>query len=141
MSQATPMTRFYRLSRERRQLVWRAAIALTAASAAVALLPFRKAIEFGSIPLKRPNGVTAGDCVWAVEAFARRVPWPAMCIQKGLAVQRLLRSGGVDAVLHYGANRSAETGELQAHVWVSVSGETVIGGEEAVGFAEVATFP
>lgn len=141
MFQATPMTRFYRLSRERRELLWRAAIVLTAASVAVALLPFKKAIEFGAIPLKRADEVTPDDCVWAVEAVARRVPWRAMCIQKSLAVQRLLRSGGVDAVLHYGVNRSTESGELQAHAWVSVSGETVIGGEEAVGFGEVATFP
>lgn len=81
------------------------------------------------------------DCVWAVEAAGQRLPWRTMCIQKGLAVQRLLRSGGVDAVLHYGAARTKDTGKLEAHVWVSVEGVTVIGGEEAPLFTEVAAFP
>jgi hypothetical protein len=141
MIQAMPLTRFYQLPRQRRLMLLRAAVALTAASGAVALLPFRSAIEFGAIPLGRLNGVTPEDCVWAVEAFARRAPWRTLCIQKGLAVQRLLRGGGVDAILHYGARRSAGSGALEAHVWVSVSGEAIIGGEEAAAFAEVAAFP
>ena len=69
------------------------------------------------------------------------MPWRTLCIEKGLAVQRMLRRGGVDAVLHYGARRSVKTGELEAHVWVSVSGEIVIGGEEALGMPELARFP
>lgn len=85
--------------------------------------------------------MTAEECVWAVEAIARRLPWRTVCIQKGLAVQRLLRSSGVDAILHYGARRAPDSGELEAHVWVTVAGEAVIGGEEAVGFAEIAAFP
>ena len=72
--------------------------------------------------------------------MSRRLPWRTKCIEKGLAVQRLLRSGGVDALLHYGA-RHAENGMLEAHVWVSVDGETVIGGDEAPGFAELAQYP
>lgn len=119
----------------------KAFVALTAASVAVAILPFRKAIAFGSVPLHRRSDVTLDDCVWAIEAVGRRLPWRTMCIQKGLALQRLLRSGGVDAVLHYGARRSADSGALEAHVWVSVSAQTIIGGEEAPGFAEVAAFP
>jgi hypothetical protein len=30
---------------------------------------------------------------------------------------------------------------LKAHVWLSVGGETVIGGEEAPRFREIACFP
>jgi hypothetical protein len=64
-----------------------------------------------------------------------------MCIEKGLAVQRLLRSGGVDAVLHYGARHSPETGRLEAHVWVTADGQPIIGAEEAPQFAEIVSFP
>lgn len=141
MTQATPLTRLKALPRERRRVLLRALFALTAASTAVAFLPFRTAIKFGSIALKRSIDVRPKDCVWAVEVAARRVPWRAMCIQKGLAVQRLLRSSGVDAVLHYGARRTADSGELQAHVWVSVADEVIVGGEDAPDFAEIAIFP
>jgi hypothetical protein len=64
-----------------------------------------------------------------------------MCIEKGLAVQRILRSSGVNAVLHYGARHHSETSRLEAHVWVTVDGRPVIGGEDAPEFASVATYP
>jgi len=64
-----------------------------------------------------------------------------MCIEKGLALQRLLRTSGTDARLHYGARHDPVSGRLEAHVWVTVDGRAVIGGEEAVGFAEVASYP
>ena len=64
-----------------------------------------------------------------------------MCIEKGLAVQRILRSSGTDAILHYGARHAPQTGDLQAQVWVSVAGKAVIGGEDAAGYGEIASFP
>jgi len=81
------------------------------------------------------------DYVWAVEALARRVPWRTVCIQKGVAVQRLLRMHGWNAVLHYGARNPGGASDLEAHVWVSVDDAIVIGGEEAGGFVEIARYP
>jgi hypothetical protein len=141
MTQAMLLTRFYRLPRERRNMLLSALVTLTAASATVALLPFRMAIAFGSIPLGTGGRVNPEECVWAVEAAARRLPWRTMCIEKGLAAQRMLRSAGTDALLHYGAHHAEPSGKLEAHVWVSVAGEIVIGGEEAPHFAEIASYP
>jgi hypothetical protein len=135
-----PLVRLSRLSAERRWLLVRAVFVVTAAAAAVALLPFRRAIRFGAITRHGAAQLDVGDCVWAVEAAARSLPWRTMCIEKGLAVQRLLRSSGVDAVLHYGARHGRDAGTLEAHVWVSVGSKIVIGGEEAKDFREIATF-
>ena len=138
---AGPIARFRRLGSERRRLLARAVVTLSAASAAVAWLPFRRAIRFGLAGAGQTPISAAEDCVWAVEAAARRLPWRTMCIEKGLAVQRLLRAGGIDARLHYGVRQQAETAGLNAHVWVTVDGRAIIGGEEADGFAEVASYP
>jgi Transglutaminase-like superfamily len=138
---AGPIARFRRLGGERRRLLVRAVLLLTGASAAVAMLPFRTVIRFGSVGLGQSALLSGEDAVWAVEAAARRLPWRTMCIEKGLALQRLLRIAGVDALLHYGVRRSPETGTLEAHVWVTVAGETIIGAEQAPHFAEVASFP
>jgi hypothetical protein len=119
----------------------RAAALLGVASAAVALMPFRYAIRFGSVPLGRRQAISAEEIVWAVEAGARRLPWRTMCIEKGLVVQRMLRLAGINAILHYGARRHAGTGKLEAHVWATVDGRAVIGGEEAPNFATVAIYP
>ena len=137
----TAIQRLHRLDPTQRRLLVRAAAVLSEASAAVALLPFSRAIRFGSVPLDpKRDDRTATEWVWAVETVAHRLPWRTMCIEKGLAVQRLLRRSGMNAVLHYGARHEPETGKLQAHVWVSVGGKTVIGGEEAAGYGEIATF-
>src|SRR5689334_14057452 len=130
MMSAGPLVRLRRLNGERRRLLLRAAALLILASAAVALLPFRRAIRFGCVPPGDARRSTE-DVVWAVEAAALRVPGRTMCIEKGLVVQRLLRLGGVEAILHYGARHHGETCKLEAHVWVTVDGRPVIGGAES----------
>ena len=137
---ANPLASYQRLSKARRRLLPRAMITLAAASAAVALLPFRRAIRFGCAE-GAATEVSEDDVVWAVETIARRMPWRTVCLQKGLAVQYLLRSAGLDARLHYGARHDPTSRDLEAHVWVTVGGRAVIGGEGAGGFAAVATFP
>jgi Transglutaminase-like superfamily len=141
MMNSSPLVRLRRLSGERRRLLLRAAILLSGASAVVALLPFPRAIRFGLGPLGRRQPVAVEEIVSAIQAAARRLPWRTMCIEQGLAAQRMLRSAGTDAILHYGARHHLETGKLEAHVWVTVDGRAVIGGEEAADFALVASYP
>jgi hypothetical protein len=138
---ASSFRKFRDLDRGRRELLIRVAVALSRASAAVAWLPFRRAIAFGSVELSSVHRDRPEECQWAIEAVARRLPWRTMCIEKGLALQRLLRRSGTDARLHYGARHDPVSGKLEAHVWVTVDGRAVIGGEEAAGFAEVASYP
>ena len=138
-TRAPALVRIYRMGAARRRLLLRAWVVLTIASAAVALLPFRVAIRFGAKSLGR-NQHTPADWISAVESAARYTPWRTMCIEKGLAVQRLLRGSGVDARLHYGA-RHGESGKLEAHVWVTVDGQAIFGGEEEAGYAELARYP
>lgn len=133
---------FARLSPPRRRAVREAVVTLMAVSLALQLLPFRRAIRFGSVGLgERRQEVSVVDIVWAVEAAARRLPWRVVCLHKGLAAQRLLRSAGIDALLNYGIRNEKPADKLEAHVWVTVRGQAVIGGDEATGFARVATYP
>lgn len=128
--------------RLRTTLLAQAVVTLAAVSMVLRVMPFRRAIRFGSVPLRprRPKRTLADDAAWAVRAATRRLPWRNVCIHEGLAMQRMLRRGGVDALLHYGAAHDGD-GKLQAHVWVSVDGVAVIGGEVASRFREVAVFP
>ena len=127
---------------KRQLLVARTVVDLTVASVAISLLPFSRAIRIGCVPLGvSKKSLPLPDYVWAIEAVSRRLPWRTVCFQKGVAVQALLRRSGVDARLHYGARRNADSGELEAHVWVTAGTQSVIGVEEAKGFAELATYP
>jgi hypothetical protein len=133
------VTRFWRLPARRRRLLLQATATLALASGALSLLPFKRAIRLGSVPLRRVRGDTAEEVISAVETAARRLPWRNVCIHKGIAAQRMLRRRGLDATLHYGIGNGGNA--LAAHVWVSLDGVPVIGGEEARAFACVGAFP
>ena len=123
-------------------LLAEALAALTLASLAIALLPFRTVAAAASVKgRRRPR--TDAELVrkvrGAVQGWARRVPWKAVCFQRGLALHWMLRRRGIPSILLYGVRHRGD--ELAAHVWIDVDGETVIGGEEAPSFACLARFP
>jgi GNAT superfamily N-acetyltransferase len=135
-------SRLARLGPSEWPLLAEALATLALASLAIALLPFRKVAAAASAGGRKPGPARADDVArarWAVQAWARRVPWRTVCFQRGLALHWMLRRRGIGSVLLYGARRDADG--LAAHVWVDVDGETVIGGEEAAGFACLARFP
>jgi hypothetical protein len=123
-------------------LLAEALAALALASLAIALLPFRQVAAAASA---RGRGAARSDAEMvrrvrgAVQGWGRRVPWKAVCFQRGLALHWMLRRRGIRSVLLYGARHQGDG--LAAHVWVDVDGETVIGGEEAPNFACLARFP
>ena len=143
MSKATPhlVGRLRRLGRDRTFLLLEAAGTLAAVSLALHLLSFKRVIRLGSVALRGQSSASADHCIWAVETAARHVPWRVVCIQQGIAAQRMLRRRGVDAILHYGISNRRKIERLEAHVWVTVEGEMLIGGAEAPNFAPVAAYP
>jgi hypothetical protein len=116
--------------------------ALAAASAAIRLFPFRKVAKAAS----RNGGAAVPDDArlsklrWAVTAWSKRVPWRAVCFQRGLAFHWMLQRRGIKSRLHYGVSPTGEAG-LSAHVWISVGGRLWMGGEEAPRFECLAIFP
>lgn len=125
-------------------LLIEAGLVLTAASLASATLPFRRIVQWASAApdgTRCPHGPDivhrAGQ---AIEAWSRRLPLKTVCFQKGLALHWMLRRRGIGSRLHYGVDRHDDQG-LRAHVWISVAGEIVMGGEVAGEFACLAVFP
>ena len=138
--------RWNRLSRENKRVLAEALAMLSAASLAIRLRPFRRTVEL----MQRPVSVAEpapemcesviNQCRWAVSLWADRVPWRAVCFQRGLALHLMLRRRGVPSTLHYGVAQDGAKG-LRAHVWISSAGRPVLGVEEAEGFTCLATFP
>jgi hypothetical protein len=125
-------------------LAGEALASLAWASLAIAFLPFRKVAGMASrapaLPVASLEAGLPRRIRWAVDAWGRRVPWRAVCFQRGLAAHRMLRRRGYGSILHYGVAQREEKG-LSAHVWVTLDGRPVIGGEEAPEFTCLATFP
>jgi hypothetical protein len=135
-----------RLSRSNKLVLLEALVILTIASAIIKLLPFRRTVELTQRRLPRKiddpekQRRLIAQARWAVLACAGRVPWRAVCFQKGLTLQLMLRRRGIPSTLHYGVAQSEGEG-LRAHVWVGVGDRTILGGEEAPQFSCLASFP
>ena len=123
-------------------LLAEALAALILASAAIALLPFRRVAAAASVRgprAARHDPLMVRRVRAAVRTWAPRVPWKAVCFQRGLALHWMLRRRGIRSVLLYGVRHDSDG--LAAHVWIDVDGETVIGGEEAPTFTCLARYP
>jgi hypothetical protein len=143
MASPGPFRRWRDLGAVNRRLLAEALPALILASVAIRLVPFRRLADRAS--RRGSGGGTADEAYlrklrWAVDAWGKRVPWRALCFERGLAVHQMLHRRGISSVLHYGVAREGEGG-IAAHVWVTVGGRAVIGGEEAPRFTCLATFP
>lgn len=118
-----------------------AAVALTLASLAVRLLPFRWLVRTmgRQDPVRRDVFSDTRSVRRAVQRASRRLPWPTVCIQQGLAAHWMLRRRGMPARLHYGIRNGVE--RLSAHVWVTVEGAAVVGEEDDDPHTPVVIFP
>jgi hypothetical protein len=131
-------------ARGRRLLAAEAAVWLVVAALGLRLTTFARLAAASGRPLARVrSGDGASDAArvaWAVEAASRRAPWDPRCFERGLAAHFMLRRRGRDSTLCYGARNDDSRGP-SAHVWVSLDGRHVVGGEEAPRFALLAQFP
>lgn len=125
----------------RRLFLIEALAALTLASMLIAMLPFRWAVRVvAGRPAATPvDPRVAGTIGWALQGWAARVPWRALCFQQGLAAQIMLRRRRKAATVHYGARH--DNGRLVAHVWVRSGAIDVIGCEDVGRYGLLATFP
>ena len=73
-------------------------------------------------------GTQAKRVASAVAAMGARVPWRSDCLVQALAGQRWLARLGIASDLHIGVQRPTEA-RLDAHAWLTVGEEVVIGGE------------
>ena len=115
--------------------------AILAASLMVRLVPFRTLASWLSSGARGHVAADAETAYWlrrSILAWARRLPWRALCFEQGVAAHLLLRRRRLASTLHYGA--ATTDGKLQAHVWVT-SGETpLVGCENRDDFHLLARF-
>jgi hypothetical protein len=123
-----------------------AAMALTAARLALAVVPFRRLTWLFERRTKRAE-VTGRerarlktDVRWAVVAVSRWLPERFVCFPRAMIAQAMLRRRGVSTTLYYGASRQPKKG-LTTHVWIQDGDEGVIGFLVAPGHKVLARYP
>lgn len=130
------VARLAQLSWRDRLLLSEAMPCLIIASLLISLLSFSGVARFVTSGRRIANPAPAQSALkiaWAVNACANRVPWKALCFQRALAAQMMLRRRGWATVLNYGIRRDDE-GALAAHVWARSGDADVIGCESAADF-------
>ena len=136
------LSRFWRLPTSDKFLLAEALFAVLCAWAIIRFLPFRRAIRLSSVRLTpgQSEAHYIRRVCWSVDAVGERAPWRAVCIERGIAAQYMLRRRGFDARLHYGLGFS-DARDLQAHVWVCVGADIVMGAGPVSEYRCVAVFP
>ena len=71
-----------------------------------------------------------------INGLATRTPWKSTCLVKALAANKMLQQRKINHKLHFGVARSLDT-KFEAHAWVTVKGEVLIGGGNLEEFNEI----
>ena len=131
----TLLASWLRLPASQRALALEAAAWLTLARVLVSYVPMRywrrhvEAAGDGSDGVgPQPLGRAVGRMVRRV---ARRLPFEALCLPQAMAAKWMLRRRGVSSRLWIGVRRPAPGRPLDYHAWLTVDGESVIGGRSA----------
>ena len=134
------MTRRPHFDRPAPTLLTEAGLAVLRASIAIRLRPFATVATYAIVrrAIAEPDPAAIASVVRAVEAWARRMPWRALCMEQGVAAAIMLARRGFPVTLFYGA--AMTDGELKAHVWVRSDELDVIGCENASNFAILSQF-
>ena len=65
------------------------------------------------------------EILWSVRVVTKRLPG-ATCLLRAIAAKYLLDRHGIRSCLRIGV-RKADTASLEAHAWITINGETVLG--------------
>jgi len=136
-----------------RALLAEAAVELAAARLVLATRPFRQVgRRLGSFvspsdprvaerrsPGPPDQAQTAARVSQAVIRAARHVPFRAVCLPQAMAAHAMLRRRGIDAAVHFGAQRGKDK-PIDAHAWVDAAGVEVTGYPLEPGMTEIGCF-
>lgn len=138
------LRRWQALSTVDRRALLAAVTAIGGSTLAVRLLPFRRLhhwlAQWQGSSARTPSRAAAERVRWSVAAASRLVPWRTVCFQQSLAAHLLLRRQGLRSRLHYGATTLPDARGIGAHVWVTVDGQVLVGGDVR-GFVRLASYP
>ena len=127
----------------RRVYLREAAVMLVLARLAVRFVSPARILAWADRPPRRIRRFAVdeiGRVSWAVENVGAR-PWMnALCLPRALAAHAMLRRRGIASRLCLGVARDRARDALNAHAWVEIGNDKIVGGADADGFTRLATF-
>jgi hypothetical protein len=74
-----------------------------------------------------------------INGLANRTPWSSTCLVKTLTAHQMVKKREIEHTLHIGVAKNLSN-NFEAHSWLSVGTQIIIGGENLDGFHELAGF-
>lgn len=71
-----------------------------------------------------------------INGLSIRTPWPSTCLVKVIATHKMLRKRKIPHTLHFGVKKNL-TNQLDAHAWLSIEKETIVGGGNLHYYKEI----
>lgn len=130
-----PARKFWRLDNAERRAILQAWGLVWSARLGLWLLPFARMQAWAARAPARPAPGAPGVArlAWAITTASRYVP-RATCLTQALAGQALLARYGHAAQLRLGVAKTERDG-LEAHAWLVIGAQVVIGGHELERYA------
>lgn len=127
-------------------LVIEAALGMTWSNLKLWVMPFQRiAPTLGQLQVSPvapdPNQppLTAKKVAWAIQAAARRLPWPCKCLSQAMTAKAMLRRRGVSTTLYVGVSKD-EAQSFLAHAWLNCGSYLVTGGQQSHQFMTMMAF-
>ncbi len=127
------LIKFLQLPFSKQHLFGEAVLILTATRIILKLLPYkvlrRVLFQPDRFDVFRHQKGTQDDFIWAINKAGKYTLRENSCLALASAGNALLRLHGFPARMRLGFQKS-ENGEIEAHAWVEINGEVVIGGTD-----------
>lgn len=78
----------------------------------------------------------AQTIAFVINGLSARTPWPSTCLVKVLAAHNMLKKRKIPHLLHFGVKKNTFN-QLDAHSWLSVDKEIIIGGDNLDYYKEI----
>lgn len=140
--------RFWQLPHRHKRWLLELVLLSALAKIAIAFIPLRYLVRYLgqphhnrllSVPVTPDQQQQARDIGRLTAGMARITPWQSQCLVQVLAAKTLLARQHIPWVVHFGA-RHGQQGDLNAHAWLSVGPDIIVGRRGHRTFGIVATY-
>lgn len=98
--------------------------------------------ELNATPVQ-PNGKPRPEALQLADSIRRIsevVPWESKCLVQAVVAKILLKKREIHSTLYLGVRKTDDGSSLEAHAWLDVGEQTILGGEVADQFTKVSSY-
>ncbi|MDZ7717597.1 MAG: lasso peptide biosynthesis B2 protein [Balneolaceae bacterium] len=100
----------------------------------------KKLGELNTIPLQADSKPETFNLADKIRHVSQVVPWESKCLVQAVVAKILLRKRGIESTLYLGVRKAEDGSSLEAHAWLDVGNQTILGGDVSDQFTVVSSY-